>query len=118
MAMIKTQTNNKEKWCYTTEVPGDLKVPEEFGTHTWGWVQLTAAGATGKYVIKVFSATSSYGEIQSSFSVKMLGDMGISDALGITDHGFNRGEITEVDKTVEVVGDIVMLQVTVGGAKP
>lgn len=44
--------------------------------------------------------------------------MNISDALTIQDHGFNRGEITEVEKSIDVVGNIINAQIIYNGSKP
>jgi hypothetical protein len=76
-------------------------VPADMGTHTWGWIEGASNSVSGKYIIKIFSAASSYGESKDgSLSIKFFGDMDISDSLNISDHGFNRGEITEVEQNI------------------
>jgi len=51
-------------------------------------------------------------------SIKLLGDMDVSDPVTVQDHGFNRGEITEVEKTLDLVGNLINLMVTYKGSKP
>jgi len=42
-------------------------------------------------------------------NVKFLGDMDISEPITVQDHGFNRGEITEVEKTLDLAGNLIIL---------
>jgi len=47
----------------------------------------------GDYLIKVFASNAILGTTSGAMSITMLGDVAISDAIQVTDHGFTRGDI-------------------------
>jgi len=44
-------------------------------------------------------------------TVTLLGDVAISDAIQVTDHGFTRGDIYQIAAKTGIVGNIMMLKV-------
>lgn len=65
----------------------------------------------GDYLIKVFASNSLDGTTSGAMSITLLGDVAISDDIQITDHGFTRGDIYQVNAKTGIVGNIMMLKV-------
>jgi len=60
----------------------------------------------------VFSGNCLSGTTSGGMSIAMLGDVAISDNIQITDHGFTRGDIYNVSAKTGIVGNIMMIKVT------